>query len=203
MSSIVSIATPVRPTSPRQRGSSESRPSWVGRSNAIDSPVEPCRQQVAVALVGLLGARVARVLAHRPQLLAVHVAVNAPRVRIFAGLAKLLRRGPAADRARRRAGLISIPESVKRRGSSGPTIGAIVRCSSAVAIASEITGGLAPQPYSTFKRNSLVRWCCGLPSTSAGFPASTTTPSSMNTAVSATSRAKPTSCVTTIIVIPW
>jgi hypothetical protein len=41
MSSIVSIATPVRPTSPRQRGSSESRPSWVGRSKAIDSPVEP------------------------------------------------------------------------------------------------------------------------------------------------------------------
>jgi hypothetical protein len=42
MSSIVSMATPVRPTSPRQRGSSESRPSCVGRSNAIDSPVEPC-----------------------------------------------------------------------------------------------------------------------------------------------------------------
>jgi hypothetical protein len=41
MSSIVSIATPVRPTSPRQSGSSESRPSWVGRSNAIDRPVEP------------------------------------------------------------------------------------------------------------------------------------------------------------------
>ena len=41
MSSIVSIATPVRPTSPRQRGLSESRPSWVGRSKAIDSPVEP------------------------------------------------------------------------------------------------------------------------------------------------------------------
>ena len=42
MSSIESIATPVRPTSPRQRGSSESRPSWVGRSKAIESPVEPC-----------------------------------------------------------------------------------------------------------------------------------------------------------------
>ena len=41
MSSIVSIATPVRPTSPRQRGLSESRPSCVGRSNAIDNPVEP------------------------------------------------------------------------------------------------------------------------------------------------------------------
>ena len=32
-------------------------------------------------------------------------------------------------------GLISIPESVNRRGSSGPTIGAIVRCSSVVAMA--------------------------------------------------------------------
>ena len=42
MSSIVSIATPVRPTSPRHRGSSESSPSWVGRSKAIDSPVDPC-----------------------------------------------------------------------------------------------------------------------------------------------------------------
>src|SRR5436309_4666160 len=42
--------------------------------------------------------------------------------------------------------LISIPESVNRRGSSGPTIGAIVRCSSAVAIASEVTGGQAPGP---------------------------------------------------------
>jgi hypothetical protein len=41
MSSIVSIATPVRPTSPRQRGLSESRPSCVGRSKAIDSPVDP------------------------------------------------------------------------------------------------------------------------------------------------------------------
>ena len=41
MSSIVSMATPVRPTSPRQRGLSESRPSWVGRSKAIERPVEP------------------------------------------------------------------------------------------------------------------------------------------------------------------
>ena len=41
MSSIESMATPVRPTSPRHIGLSESRPSWVGRSKAIDSPVEP------------------------------------------------------------------------------------------------------------------------------------------------------------------
>ena len=37
----LSMATPVRPTSPRQRGLSESRPSWVGRSKAIERPVEP------------------------------------------------------------------------------------------------------------------------------------------------------------------
>ena len=39
MSSMVSMATPVRPTSPSHSGSSESRPSWVGRSKAIDRPV--------------------------------------------------------------------------------------------------------------------------------------------------------------------
>ena len=42
MSSIVSMATPVRPTSPRERTSSESSPSWVGRSKAMLRPVEPC-----------------------------------------------------------------------------------------------------------------------------------------------------------------
>ena len=41
MSSIESIATPVLPTSPSARGWSESRPIWVGRSNATDSPVCP------------------------------------------------------------------------------------------------------------------------------------------------------------------
>ena len=41
MSSIVSIATPQRPTSPTLSGSSESRPISVGRSNATDSPVWP------------------------------------------------------------------------------------------------------------------------------------------------------------------
>ena len=42
MSSIVSIGTPVRPTSPAHSGSSESRPSCVGRSKAIERPVDPC-----------------------------------------------------------------------------------------------------------------------------------------------------------------
>ena len=41
MSASESIATPVRPTSPSDRGSSESYPSCVGRSNATDNPVCP------------------------------------------------------------------------------------------------------------------------------------------------------------------
>ncbi len=41
MSSSVLMATPVRPTSPRASGWSESRPICVGRSNATDSPVWP------------------------------------------------------------------------------------------------------------------------------------------------------------------
>ena len=41
MSSSESIATPVRPTSPRASGSSESRPSCVGRSKATERPVCP------------------------------------------------------------------------------------------------------------------------------------------------------------------
>ncbi len=48
------------------------------------------RQQVAVALVGLLRARVARVLAHRPELLAVHAGVHAARVRLLARGAETL-----------------------------------------------------------------------------------------------------------------
>ena len=41
MSSSESIATPVRPTSPSASVSSESSPSWVGRSNATERPVWP------------------------------------------------------------------------------------------------------------------------------------------------------------------
>ena len=37
-SSSVSIATPTRPTSPSERGSSESSPICVGRSNATERP---------------------------------------------------------------------------------------------------------------------------------------------------------------------
>ncbi len=41
MSAIVSIATPQRPTSPSAMGWSESMPSSVGMSNAVDSPSPP------------------------------------------------------------------------------------------------------------------------------------------------------------------
>ena len=40
-SSTVSIATPTRPTSPSERGESESSPICVGRSNAVERPVCP------------------------------------------------------------------------------------------------------------------------------------------------------------------
>ena len=50
----------------------------------------PVGEQVLVALVGLLRRRVARVLAHRPQLLAVHLAVRPARERELAGLAEAL-----------------------------------------------------------------------------------------------------------------
>ena len=60
----------------------------------------------------------------------------------------------------------------------------------------------ARQCSSTRPRNCWVRSFCGLSSTCAGGPSSTTTPASMNTTLFATSRAKPISWVTTIIVIP-
>ena len=85
-------------------------------------------EQVAVALVGLLGA------SRSPRTGASSTAacgtsrVDAARERVLAGLAEASWRGPGGrSRLGRRARLISIPESVKRRGSSGPTIGAIVR----------------------------------------------------------------------------
>ena len=42
MSAIESIATPQTPTSPSERGSSESKPMSDGTSNATDSPSWPC-----------------------------------------------------------------------------------------------------------------------------------------------------------------
>ena len=45
MSSIESMATPTRPTSPSDFASSESRPICVGRSKATLSPVWPCARR--------------------------------------------------------------------------------------------------------------------------------------------------------------
>src|SRR5699024_1821077 len=56
--------------------------------------------------------------------------------------------------------------------------------------------------YNSEDRNSCVRVCWGLSRTCAAVPASTTTPSAMNTTWSATSRAKPISWVTTSMVMP-
>jgi hypothetical protein len=45
MSARLSIATPTLPTSPAAAGSSESRPSWVGRSSATENPVTPASRR--------------------------------------------------------------------------------------------------------------------------------------------------------------
>ena len=42
MSATDATATPSRPTSPSERGSSGSKPISVGMSNAVDRPVWPC-----------------------------------------------------------------------------------------------------------------------------------------------------------------
>src|SRR5664280_125896 len=64
-----------------------------------------------------------------------------------------------------------------------------------------LSGGSVPGQR-TLPRKAWVRSCCGLPSTSRGAPASTTTPKSMKIKASPTSRAKPISWVTTTIVMP-
>ena len=77
MSSTESIATPARPTSPAARGSSESRPSCVGRSNADGQARLPAARAGAEAGVRLLGRREAGVLAHRPRTRPVAVGASA------------------------------------------------------------------------------------------------------------------------------
>jgi hypothetical protein len=90
MSSIVSIATPVADLAQAAR--------VVGVEAELGGQVEghresgrPLLEQVAVALVGFLGAGVSRVLTHRPELLAVHVAVHAAGERVLARVAEPLR----------------------------------------------------------------------------------------------------------------
>jgi hypothetical protein len=90
MSSIVSMATPGAPDLAQAH-------RVVGVQAELRRQVEGHREarravgeQVLVALVGLLGRRVARVLAHRPQALAVHLAVHAARVGRLARAAETL-----------------------------------------------------------------------------------------------------------------
>src|ERR1700744_6271294 len=90
MSSMVSMATPVRPTSPRQRGSSESRPSCVGRSNAMLSPVEPGASRQRERSLDLLAGGVPGFRGLAPQLFAVHLAVNTAAVGVLPGPAQVL-----------------------------------------------------------------------------------------------------------------
>ena len=90
MSSSVSIATPSRPTSPSERGWSESWPIRVGMSNAVERPGLTVVEQVAEALVRLLGGAEAGELAHRPQAAAVHGRVDAAGERELAGVADVL-----------------------------------------------------------------------------------------------------------------
>ena len=59
------------------------------------------REQVLVALVGLLGRRVARVLAHRPAPLAVHLRVHAAGVRELPGLPQIQVLGQVRARVQR------------------------------------------------------------------------------------------------------
>ena len=82
MSASESIATPTRPTSPAARGSSESKPIWVGRSSATENPVCAGVEQRAEPLVGLSGRAEPGVLAHDPRL---RLGRDAAGVRVLAG----------------------------------------------------------------------------------------------------------------------
>ena len=83
MSSSESMATPTRPTSPSARGSSESWPICVGRSNAVNNPVCPCASRNRKRSL-VSGRAEARVLAHRPQPAAIHRGIHAARKRPLA-----------------------------------------------------------------------------------------------------------------------
>ena len=90
MSSIESIATPVRPDLAQAQ-------RVVGVAPELRRQVERHREagralleQVAVADVRLLRRRVARVLAHRPAPRAVHLGMDAARERVLARLAEPL-----------------------------------------------------------------------------------------------------------------
>ena len=89
MSSIESIATPTLPTSPSARGWSESSPIWVGQVEGARQPCLPGCQKKLEPFVRRLRRPEPGVLAHRPEPAAVHVPLDAPRVREDARLAEL------------------------------------------------------------------------------------------------------------------
>ena len=67
---IRSMATPARPTSPSERGESESSPIWVGRSNATDRPVCPAsrrRWKRSLVLLALPKPAYCRIVQSRPR----------------------------------------------------------------------------------------------------------------------------------------
>ena len=89
MSSSESIATPSRPTSPSERGWSESQAHERRHVERRRQAGLPVLQQVPEALVRFLGPAEAGELAHRPELAAVHRRVDAARERIDARVAEV------------------------------------------------------------------------------------------------------------------
>ena len=79
------MATPARPTSPLASGSSESRPSSVGMSKAVESPSPPARSSSLNRRLVSCGGPEAGELAHGPQAGAVHGGVRPPGVGPLAG----------------------------------------------------------------------------------------------------------------------
>ena len=79
-------------------------------SNAVREPGLPVVEQIAEALVGLLGGAEAGELAHRPQAPAVHARIDAAGERELAGLPDLV--GRVATSSGPYSGAIGSPDSV-------------------------------------------------------------------------------------------
>ena len=101
MSSSVSIATPVRPDLAEAARVVGVQPELRRQVEGHAQAGRAVREQVLVALVGLLRRRVARVLAHRPAPLAVHLRVHAARVRELPGLPQIQVLGQVRARVQR------------------------------------------------------------------------------------------------------
>ncbi len=126
MSSMESIATPTLPTSPAASGWSESKPIWVGRSNATDKSGGPVGEQILVALVGLLGVAHAGVLPHGPQPAAIHRGLDSAREWILPGVADLALLIPALEIRR---GVQECEQECGRRSPDRGTLAFVGRCS--------------------------------------------------------------------------